>query len=201
MSISAQHSDPPELADGELVERAQGGDDLALEVLFERYSTRITVYLIRMVGNDGVGYELAQETFLKAWEALPHLRDSSSFVSWLYRIATNLAHNHLRRERLIQWLPWKSYEESESAREPSLAGPEKQVEEGELLKLALSQVPLKYRACVILQIVEELPQRRIAELLAIKENSVSTYVSRGLKELRQAYARLTIEQDILKEER
>jgi RNA polymerase sigma-70 factor, ECF subfamily len=50
-------------------------------------------YLIHMVGNDGIGCELTQETFMKAWEMLLTLRDPARFAVWLYRIATNRAYN------------------------------------------------------------------------------------------------------------
>ena len=76
-----------------LVLRAQSGDQLAFEALYERYNDQICRYLSRLIGNDGVGCELTQEVFLEAWEALISLRDPSRFASWLYRIATNRAYN------------------------------------------------------------------------------------------------------------
>jgi RNA polymerase sigma-70 factor (ECF subfamily) len=75
----------------------------------------------------------------------------------------------------------------------SIAGPEEQVEEAELLKLALARVSTTYRPCLILYVVEEYSQRQIAELLQIKESSIGRYVSRGKEELRQIYRRLTNE--------
>lgn len=176
----------------ELVERAQAGDEESLELLFGLYNTRISIYLARMVGNDEIGRELAQETFLKAWQSLPRLRDAAHFASWLYRIATNIAYDHLRRSRPSWWLPWERRGERRGD-EGEAIRLERNIEEAELLTLALRKVTLTYRACVILQIVEELPQRQIARLLGIKENSVSKYVSRGLHELRQAYLQLTSE--------
>jgi RNA polymerase sigma-70 factor (ECF subfamily) len=171
--------------DRELVAQARAGDELAFEKLFGRYNHQICVYLVRMVGSDGVGCELAQETFLKAWQALPGLRNEACFVSWLYRIATNVAHDHQRQTRCIRWLSWEEERIGEV-----IPGPEEQVEETELLKLALAKVSLTYRACLILYIVEELPQREIAERVGIKESCVSTYVRRGLDELRQIYIQL-----------
>jgi len=76
----------------------------------------------------------------------------------------------------------------------SVAGPEEQVEETELLRLALARVSPTYRPCLILYVVEELPQRKIADLLKIKESCVSKYVSRGKEELRQIYHRLAKDQ-------
>lgn len=177
-----------------LVMRAQGGDQLAFEALYERYNDRICRYLIRMVGNDGVGCELTQEAFLRAWEALPGLRTPERFAGWLYRIATNCAYtyqHHVRHLRLVSWDICESGKE-----EPSIPGPEEQVEETELLELALARVSPTYRPCLILYVVEELPQRQIADLLKIKESSVSKYVSRGKEELRQIYHRLVKEQSI-----
>jgi RNA polymerase sigma-70 factor, ECF subfamily len=177
--------------EGNLVLRAQKGDQLAFEVLYERYNDRICRYLSRMVGDDGIGCELTQEVFLKAWEALLGLRDPSRFASWLYRIATNRAYNYQQHAKLLHLIPWEEYALREETR--SIAGPEEQVEEAELLKLALARVSPTYRPCLILYVVEEYSQRQIAELLQMKESSIGRYVSRGKEELRQIYRRLTNE--------
>jgi len=146
-----------------------------------------------MVGNDGVGCELTQETFLKAWEALSGLRAPARFVGWLYRIATNCAYNYQHHARNFHTVPWDVY--TGGMEKLSVAGPEEQVEETELLRLALARVSPTYRPCLILYVVEELPQRKIADLLKIKESCVSKYVSRGKEELRQIYHRLAREQN------
>ena len=177
--------------EGNLVLRAQKGDQLAFEVLYERYNDRICRYLSRMVGDDGIGCELTQEVFLKAWEALLGLRDPSRFASWLYRIATNRAYNYQQHAKLLHMVPWEEYALREETH--SIAGPEEQVEEAELLKLALARVSPTYRPCLILYVVEEYSQRQIAELLQMKESSIGRYVSRGKEELRQIYRRLTNE--------
>jgi RNA polymerase sigma-70 factor (ECF subfamily) len=177
--------------EGNLVLRAQKGDQLAFEVLYERYNDRICRYLSRMVGDDGIGCELTQEVFLKAWEALLGLRDPSRFASWLYRIATNRAYNYQQHAKRLHVIPWEEYAMKEETH--SIAGPEEQVEEAELLKLALARVSPTYRPCLILYVVEEYSQRQIAELLQMKESSIGRYVSRGKEELRQIYRRLTNE--------
>jgi RNA polymerase sigma-70 factor (ECF subfamily) len=174
-----------------LVIRAQEGDQSAFEVLFERYNDRICRYMSRMVGDDGIGCELTQEVFLKAWEALLSLRDPSCFASWLYRIATNRAYNYQQHAKLLHMIPWEEYAMREETY--SIAGPEEQVEETELLKLALARVSPTYRPCLILYVIEEYSQRQIAELLQIKESSIGRYVSRGKEELRQIYWRLANE--------
>jgi RNA polymerase sigma-70 factor (ECF subfamily) len=182
------------LEEHKLVIRAQEGDQSAFEVLFERYNDRICHYMSRMVGDDGTGCELTQEVFLKAWEALPGLRDPSRFASWLYRIATNRAYNYQQHAKLLHIIPWEEYAMKEET--PSIAGPEEQVEEAELLKLALARVSPTYRPCLILYVVEEYSQRQIAELLQIKESSIGRYVSRGKEELRHIYQRLANDSEL-----
>jgi RNA polymerase sigma-70 factor (ECF subfamily) len=182
------------LEERKLVIRAQEGDQLAFEVLYERYNDRICRYLNRMVGNDGIGCELTQEVFVKAWEALLGLRDPSRFASWLYRIATNRAYNYQQHAKLLHMIPWEEYALSEETY--SIAGPEEQVEETELLKLALARVSPTYRPCLILYVVDGLSQRQVAELLHIKESSIGRYVSRGKEELRQIYRHLVNESEL-----
>lgn len=172
----------------DLVLHAQQGDQQAFETLYERYNNRLSRYLARMVGDDGVGCELTQETFLKAWEALPGLRDPMRFTGWLYRIATNLAYTHQSRARLIQTVPWEEF--AVHAATLSIAGPEKFIEETELMKLVLAHISPTYRPCFVLYVIEKLPQRQIADILGIKLTSVGKYVSRGKEEFRQIYYRL-----------
>ncbi|GAC1346306.1 MAG: RNA polymerase sigma factor RpoE [Ktedonobacteraceae bacterium] len=173
------------LSEDVLVTRAQGGSPRAFEILYARYNDQITRYMIRMVGNDGVGCELTQETFLKAWSALPELRTPAFFVRWLYRIALNCARNYQKRHQYMQMVPLEVCGSGGGAL--SVDGPEEGVERAELLQLALAQVSPMYRSCLILYVIEGLPQQQIAERLNIKENCVSKYVSRGKEELRQIY--------------
>src|SRR5258706_16230683 len=194
MSYSTRDPSSPG-ADGapeeyDLVVRAQSGDMMAFEALYECYSDRICRYLTRMIGNDAISCELMQDTFLKAWEAFPTLRDPARFAGWLYRIATNRAYTYQHQGKHIQMVPL----DRGNTEMLSVAGSEEQVEETELLKLALARVSPTYRPCLILYVVEELPQKQIADLLRMKEASVSKYVSRGKEELRQIYHRLVNEQ-------
>jgi RNA polymerase sigma-70 factor, ECF subfamily len=130
-----------------LVAQAQNGNQAAFEELYLCYNKRICLYLTRMVGNDGIGSELAQDTFLKAWQSLPRLRDLSRFASWLYRIATNNAYDYQRRAKLVHFVRWDEHRESEEMY-PKLSQ-EEQIEETELLKMALARVSLTNRPCLI----------------------------------------------------
>ena len=196
---SSNNPNRSSLDEVDLVVQAQTGDQAAFEVLYGRYSSRICLYLTRMVGNDAVGSDLTQDTFLKAWESLLTLREPSHFVAWLYRIATNMAYNHQKRAKLLHFISWDMYRQG--ADEPSVEGPEEMFGEIELIRQALAHVSITYRPCLILYIVEELSQREIAEILGMKEANVSKYVSRGKADLRQIYLRLVNEKSSVKERR
>jgi len=173
-----------------IVEQAQAGDKLAFATLFENYNTRICTYLAHMVGNEEEGRDLAQETFLKAWQAIGNIHNESRFDTWLYRIATNTAIDYLRR-RKFHWSHWETIEYEDVPASMRIAGPEEQVAEKEHIRQALAKVSLKYRTCLLLQLVADLSQRQIATSLKISEKSVSVYVSRGCEQFRVAYQQLS----------
>lgn len=174
----------------EAVEQASKGDTVAFDSLYQFFYTPIRLYLAHMVGDNEEGFDLAQETFLKAWQGLPGIRNIFRFDTWLYRIATNTAIDHLRR-RKFRWPLWKCSEEEILPDYMCVAGPEEQVGEREHIQQALAQVSLKYRSCLLLQLVADLSQREIANSLNISEKSVSIYVIRGCEQFRQVYQRLS----------
>lgn len=170
----------------EMVELAQTDDSRGFTALFQLYNGQICTYLSRLVGNDDVGRDLAQETFLRVWRSLPTIPGKLEFRPWLYRIATNVARSHLRHERLIQWLPWKEQTVNSSLESLSVAGPEERLGDIEPVKQALAYLSPQYRTCLLLQLVGGFSQREIGQMLGISEKSVSSNVSRGREQFRQA---------------
>ena len=181
---------PGEPALAALVECARAGEDAAFAALFEHYNARIFRYLERIVGNPEVGRDLTQDTFVAAWRSLPGLQEAGRFSPWLYRIATNMARLHLRRARLIRWLPWGAPEQPIAGAHLSLVDPEEQIGQSEWVRLALATLTPKYRICLLLQLEGGFSQREIAHLLDLAEKSVSSYISRGRQQFRLAYQRL-----------
>jgi RNA polymerase sigma-70 factor (ECF subfamily) len=86
-----------------LVSRARAGDDGAFEALVRDYQSRIYNHVSRMVQDPYEAEDVAQETFVRAYQALPRFRGEASFQTWLYRIATNLAIDASRRRQRLQW--------------------------------------------------------------------------------------------------
>ena len=83
----------------ELVERARDGDARAFEALVNRYKDRIYSYVSRMLHDPIEAEDIAQETFVRAFQSLPHFRGASSLQTWLYRIASNLVIDSVRRQK------------------------------------------------------------------------------------------------------
>ena len=174
----------------EVVEQARAGDKLAFDTLFEYYNARICTYLAHIVGDTEEGRDLAQETFLKAWQGIGNIHNEARFDTWLYRIATHTAIDYLRR-RKFQRSYWETKEIKDTSANMSISGPEAQVAEQEHIRQALAKVSLKYRTCLLLQLVADFSQRQIAAALNISEKSVSIYVSRGSEQFRLAYQQLS----------
>ncbi len=84
-----------ELLDDELVRRVQNGDKKAFDVLVRRYQHKIVPLITRYLKDPSEAQDVAQESFVKAYRALPNFRGDSAFYTWLYRIAINTAKNHL----------------------------------------------------------------------------------------------------------
>ncbi|HZU70609.1 MAG TPA: RNA polymerase sigma factor [Ktedonobacteraceae bacterium] len=174
----------------ETLESARAGDQKAFTQLFERYNAPICKYLAHLVGNDEVGRDLAQETFIRAWKGLPKLQGEIAFRPWLYRIATNVARSYLKREQLIGLLPWADHEKETSHHVLKVAGPEERAIEQECITRILAMLSPQSRSCLLLQHVAGFSQREIAAVLGISEKSVSAYVSRGREQFRLEYRRL-----------
>ena len=86
----------------DLVERARNGDTRAFEGLVDAYKDKIFSYVARMLHDHSEAEDIAQETFLRAYQSLPNFRGASSFQTWLYRIASNLVVDSVRRHKRRQ---------------------------------------------------------------------------------------------------
>lgn len=85
-----------EIPDSDLMASLAGGDDLALNLLMERWASRVAAFLYRMTGQREIAADLAQETFVKLYQARDRYRSDGNFSTYLFAIASNLAKNHAR---------------------------------------------------------------------------------------------------------
>lgn len=175
--------------DAVLVVRAQRGDRRAVAALIERYQDRIFNLCSRMSGNHADAEDLTQSTFLRAIEALPRFEARSSFYTWLFRIAANVALSARRAARLRIARPLEALED-ESGGLPDRAAPgpptiAADAEAAEQLTAALPLVDEEFRAALLLKDVEDLDYATIAEILEVPIGTVKSRIHRGRMMLRE----------------
>jgi len=160
--------------------------DAIFEELFRDYQQPILNYLYRLVGDSARAEELAQEAFVKAYRALPRLPNGANRRAWLYRIATNTGYDHLRRRRLIRWLP---LQESDGLSQSSSRGDDLQdvLSEEDAVQRTLAQLAPNYRVALILYSVQGYSTKEIAEILRISQGAVKTRLCRARERFRQLY--------------
>ncbi len=175
-------------ADRDLAAKAQQGDHAAYAQLVRRHQNRIFRHLLNLTGSREEALELSQEVFLKAWEALPGWRPEAQFHTWLYRIASNVAFDLLRRRQIV------SYEAlAEDYDAPTdAAGPEVRLQAKQSmtsLDAALARLPVDQRQIVLLREVEGLSYEELAAALAIEPGTVKSKLARARAALAEAYNR------------
>jgi len=170
--------------DADLVGRARAGDQVAFARLFEQYHAPILNYLHRMVGERALAEDLTQDAFVKAYNALPATRPDLAFKAWLYRIATNTAISHLRRRKIVQWVPFLPGHEraDEESIERSVGG-RYDVEQ------VLSRMPKHYAAALLLRHYQGLSLIETAEALGVSENAAKLRLFRARKAFAEIYQR------------
>ena len=164
-----------------LVERARAGDQAAFAQLFERYHAPILNYLHRMVSDRALAEDLTQDTFIKAYNALSRTKPDLAFKAWLYRIATNTAISHLRRGKIIKWLPFVTDRET----------PDEHIEKSVTRKMdineALAKLPQHYSTVLLLRHYQGLSLAETAQALDITENAAKLRLFRARKAFAQVY--------------
>ncbi len=173
--------------EAELIDRAKKGDTEAFGVLVERYQRRVANVALAVVHNQDDALELAQETFVRAYQNLTKFESRSSFSTWLYRIAANLAIDFWRREGRHVMLRGEDAE-NELRRLPSDKGDSfKAASRGELskrLSAALEELTPEHRTVILLREVEGLSYDEISETLQCPRGTVMSRLHYARSRLR-----------------
>lgn len=176
-----------------LIQRAQKGNHDAFAALVEDHQRYVYNLALRVVKDENEALDLTQETFVRAWTALPNFRGQSQFRTWLYRIVTNLCYNRLPNLRrslndlgddVMGELP-----ETSSA----FANPVSEFESNETRKYlhqAVKSLDENYRLLIILRYQNELSYEEIASTLNLPLGTVKTGIFRAKEQLRRSLARL-----------
>jgi RNA polymerase sigma-70 factor (ECF subfamily) len=178
------HGTLASLPDRELVLAFQAGEDDAFDHLYHRHRARVTAICRRMLGNRNDAEEAAQETFLKAFEALPRFNGRFHVGPWFARIATNVCVDHLRsrgRAHLVA-LPKDGDElRIEEGPESLIAGRDLRV------RRAIGQIQPTHARALVMRNLEGLSHREIGERMAMGPGQVKALLHRARRSLRRAW--------------
>lgn len=181
------------MTEQQLVALAKQGDQDAFARLVEANQNKIYSLSLRMTGNPEDAADLAQEAFLKAWRSLSAFQEESSFSTWLYRLASNLCIDFLRREKRRKTAVTTVSLDDDSDDAPPMEvpdhrfTPETEVERRELraaMSRALHSLSEEHRRILILREVEGLSYTEIAQALELEEGTVKSRIARARISLR-----------------
>jgi RNA polymerase sigma-70 factor, ECF subfamily len=199
--MSRQALDLPNLPDADVVVLAQQGREPAFRELIRRYERPVFSLIYRMVRDSTVSEDLAQDTFIKVLNHLDKYRPEFKFSSWLFKIANNVAIDHLRKRQLdtvsMDGSPHaataaeaesSSFQLADQAESPldELASREL----GAIIEQAIGSLRPEYRNCIMLRHVEGRSYEEIAATLDLPLGTVKTYIHRARQQLREALEHL-----------
>ena len=174
-----------------LIQRAQKGNQDAFAALVEEHQRYVYNLALRVVKDENEALDLTQETFVRAWTALPNFRRQSQFRTWLYRIVTNLCYNRLPNlRRSLNDLGDDVMEEIPAT---STNAPAQEFESNETrqhLHQAIDSLDAHYKLLITLRYQHELSYEEIASTLNLPLGTVKTGIFRAKEQLRRSLAYL-----------
>jgi RNA polymerase sigma-70 factor (ECF subfamily) len=183
------------MADDLLVERSRQGDLKAFNVLVRRWEKSIYNFVYRFVGQHEEAQDLCQETFVKVYEKLDGLKDTSRFRRWLYTIAANLSRDRLKRADYKRTVSLETYP-TEPARSlsPKMplateSAPDADLQESEvrgIMHRALQSLPEPQRLALVLRTYHGMTTVEIAELTGEPPGTIRSRVFHGLRKMQAA---------------
>jgi len=184
------------LPDADVVALAQQGRDSAFRELIRRYERPVFSLIYRMVRDRELAEDLAQDTFIKVLNHIDRYRPEFKLSSWLFKIANNVAIDHLRRRQLdtvsIDGSPHAQTKDAIEATSFDVVGQQESAldemearELGGAIERAIATLRPEYRSCIMLRHVEGRSYEEIAATLDLPLGTVKTYIHRARHELRK----------------
>lgn len=175
-----------------LIRRAQQGDAAAFDRLVELFSTRVFNLAYRMLGHADDAHDVAQEAFLRVYDALPRFRGDSAFSTWLYRIVMNTCHDELnRRRRRPPTLTELEIADIEGTAPVEVAAAEDtedlvlSAERRRVLHAAIAALPEIYRAVLVLYDLQGFSYDEMTQILKVNLGTVKSRLNRARTMLRE----------------
>jgi len=172
-----------DLTDNQLIDATLEGNTAAFEILVKRHQRQMYALALKMVRNHEDASDIAQDVFLKAYEALGSFQKKSSFHTWLYRITVNFCINHLRRDKAQYHVELENYHAVEAPE--ALKSLDTMEVQGELSK-AIQKLPEKQQKTVFLRIYQGLPYKEIAKIFGCSVGTVKANYFHAVKNLKRS---------------
>ena len=177
----------------ELMARIAEGDDSAFEILVHRHQTSILNLIYRFIGDRTQAKDLAQEVFIRVWQAAKTYKPEAKFTTWLYRITANLCLNELkssRRRKLFQFLRFGEDQENtiEGALVDASPSPEDLLlsrEQSRRISDALQGLPENQRMALILKRYDGLSYQEIAKVIGCSVSAIESLLVRAKRSLQE----------------
>jgi len=184
-------------SDVQLMLDVKAGDELSFEILLQKYRTPLVNFLCRMVREQALAEDLAQEVFLRVYRARKEYAPSAKFTTWLFRIATNLALNAIRDGKYRQMQISIDTPRDEDEPVIEIAAPDARADErlienerNRMIRGAILALPEKQRAAVILHKYQEMDYAEIGKILGCSESALKSLLFRAYESLRVELALL-----------
>ena len=157
------------------------GDEKAFGKLVDKYKQRIVrFFLMQTGGNQDDSYDLAQETFIKAWRSINSLEHMQTFSAWLFRIAYNVWIDRMRIVSHTECYAEPPYENCQST-----ISPIEKDEQRQQLNAALARLNNQERTCLILFYLQEMSIREIEAITHFSAGTIKSHLSRGREKMRK----------------
>jgi len=177
--------------DDAIIEKVLNGNVNAFSLIVKKYQRPIYNLMLRAVGSEDKAADLAQETFIRAYEKLDLFRPGNKFFSWLYAIGMNLARDFIRKnDKIVYTLDDNTKPVLTDPVEKNQRNPFDEQIEISHLQFALKKLAIKEREAIILRFGEDLQMKEIAVALDISVSGVKMRIHRGLKKLRELLSKI-----------
>lgn len=178
--------------DAELMRRVREGDETAFGELMHRWERPVKALIARVVLNAAEADDLAQETFVRAWQHRDKFRPGAEFRPWLFSIALNLARNRLRwwrRRPVVELAGWSESEVAARAGDQRTEGSSgavelERAERAEAVRDAIAALPLELREAIVFFEYEQMSHAEIAAVAGVTPKAVETRLYRAREKLR-----------------
>ena len=188
---AAPETGAAEVGDARLVERARAGDDHAFAALVARYERKLVRVLARLVRDEELARDLAQETFWKVYNRLDRFDTSRRFGPWLFRVGVNLGLDQLRRHEAPASPLWvdRPGGGGYTLIDPPDPDPRLRAELAQEVQFILERLPVLYRTILVLKDLEGFSSAEVAAIVDRREATVRWRLAKAREQFREHWER------------